>query len=72
MNVVDRAAAILGERAQRDAPLGPLTTYRVGGRAALWWVLSAVSAVAPLPVSTLSHSRLRAPSNCGISESSAS
>ena len=29
------AAAVLGERARRDAPLGALTTYRVGGRAAL-------------------------------------
>jgi UDP-N-acetylmuramate dehydrogenase len=32
---VDIAAAVLGERARRDAPLGALTTYRVGGRAAL-------------------------------------
>lgn len=32
---VDAAAALLGSRAERDAPLGPLTTYRVGGRAAL-------------------------------------
>jgi UDP-N-acetylmuramate dehydrogenase len=32
---VERAAAILGARAQRDRPIGPLTTYRVGGRAAL-------------------------------------
>jgi UDP-N-acetylmuramate dehydrogenase len=29
------AEAVLGGRARRDAPLGPLTTYRVGGRAAL-------------------------------------
>lgn len=29
------AAALLGDRARRDVPLGPLTTYRVGGRAAL-------------------------------------
>ncbi|HZU71600.1 MAG TPA: UDP-N-acetylmuramate dehydrogenase [Acidimicrobiales bacterium] len=39
MNAVDRAldeaAAILGDRAERDRPLGPLTTYRVGGPAAL-------------------------------------
>lgn len=27
---------MLGERAQRDVPIGPLTTYRVGGRAALF------------------------------------
>jgi len=32
---VDVAAAILGDRARRDVPIGPLTTYRVGGRAAL-------------------------------------
>ena len=32
---VDAAAEILGERAGADVPLGPLTTYRVGGRAAL-------------------------------------
>jgi UDP-N-acetylmuramate dehydrogenase len=32
---VDAAAAILGSRATRDAPFGELTTYRVGGRAAL-------------------------------------
>ena len=32
---VDAAAALLGPIATRDAPLGPLTTYRVGGRAAL-------------------------------------
>ena len=33
---VDAAAAILGSRARRDHPLGPLTTYRVGGSAALF------------------------------------
>jgi UDP-N-acetylmuramate dehydrogenase len=33
---VDDAAAILGERARRDHPLGPMTTYRVGGAAALF------------------------------------
>ncbi|HET7489100.1 MAG TPA: UDP-N-acetylmuramate dehydrogenase [Acidimicrobiales bacterium] len=32
---IDAAAAVLGERGRRDAPLGALTTYRVGGRAAL-------------------------------------
>ena len=31
---MEAAAAVLGDRARRDAPLGPLTTYRVGGRAA--------------------------------------
>ena len=34
-DAVDVAAAILGDRARRDAPLGGLTTYRVGGPAAL-------------------------------------
>jgi UDP-N-acetylmuramate dehydrogenase len=29
------AARLLGERAKQDAPIGPLTTYRVGGAAAL-------------------------------------
>ena len=32
---VEAAAEVLGDRARRDAPLGPLTTYRVGGPAAL-------------------------------------
>lgn len=32
---VEAAARILGGRARRDVPLGPLTTYRVGGPAAL-------------------------------------
>jgi UDP-N-acetylmuramate dehydrogenase len=32
---VERAAALLGERARRDVPLGPFTTYKVGGPAAL-------------------------------------
>jgi UDP-N-acetylmuramate dehydrogenase len=32
---VEIAAGVLGDRARRDLPLGPLTTYRVGGRAAL-------------------------------------
>ena len=32
---VDAAARELGERARRDVPLAPLTTYRVGGHAAL-------------------------------------
>ena len=34
-DAVARAAARLGARARRDAALGPLTTYRVGGAAAL-------------------------------------
>jgi len=33
--VIEDVAARLGHRAQRDAPLGALTTYRVGGTAAL-------------------------------------
>lgn len=33
--VVERAATLLGGRAQRSVPLGPRTTYRVGGAAAL-------------------------------------
>lgn len=32
---LDVAARLLGPRARRDVPLGPLTTYRVGGPAAL-------------------------------------
>jgi UDP-N-acetylmuramate dehydrogenase len=32
---VERAAALLGARAERDVPLGPFTTYKVGGPAAL-------------------------------------
>lgn len=32
---LDAAAAVLGDRAQRDVPLGPLTTYRVGGAVSL-------------------------------------
>ena len=35
MDAVAVAAAILGDRAVADAPLAPLTTYKVGGRAAL-------------------------------------
>jgi UDP-N-acetylmuramate dehydrogenase len=33
---IEAAAAVLGGRARRDVPIGPLTTYRVGGRAALF------------------------------------
>jgi UDP-N-acetylmuramate dehydrogenase len=32
---IDAVAAVLGDRARRNVPLGPLTTYRVGGAAAL-------------------------------------
>ena len=35
VSAVEDAAALLGPRAVRDQPVGPLTTYRVGGRAAL-------------------------------------
>ncbi len=35
-DAVAEAAAILGPLAQRDVPIGPLTTYRVGGAAALF------------------------------------
>ena len=35
-DAVERAAAILGGLAERDVPLGPLTTYRVGGPADLF------------------------------------
>ena len=35
MTPVDEAARLIGDRAQGDQPLGALTTYRVGGRAAL-------------------------------------
>jgi UDP-N-acetylmuramate dehydrogenase len=33
---VEAAAGVLGELAQRDVPIGPRTTYRVGGPAALF------------------------------------
>src|SRR5438067_4460705 len=36
MTAVESAAALLGDRAQRDVPIGPLTTYRVGGAAELF------------------------------------
>ena len=36
MTRTEEAARILGDRARRDVPLGPLTTYRVGGVAALF------------------------------------
>jgi UDP-N-acetylmuramate dehydrogenase len=32
----DEAARILGDQASRDVPLGPMTTYRVGGAAAVF------------------------------------
>ena len=33
---VEVASRVLGARARRNVPLGPLTTYRVGGPAALF------------------------------------
>ena len=36
MTAVDDAAALLGDRAARDVPVGSMTTYRVGGPAALF------------------------------------
>lgn len=35
-DVIDRAVEALGDLARRDEPLGPLTTYKVGGRADLF------------------------------------
>ncbi len=35
MSAIEEAAAVLGPRARRQVPLGPFTTYRVGGPAAL-------------------------------------
>lgn len=35
MTRTEEAAGVLGDRARRDVPIGPLTTYRVGGPAAL-------------------------------------
>src|SRR5690242_44226 len=40
---VDAAAQLLGVLAERDAPLGARTTYRVGGTAALFVVARAVA-----------------------------
>jgi UDP-N-acetylmuramate dehydrogenase len=42
----DTAAALLGPRARRDAPLAPLTTYRVGGRAALFLEVATIDDLA--------------------------
>jgi UDP-N-acetylmuramate dehydrogenase len=35
-DAIERAAELLGDLAERDVPLGPMTTYRVGGSAALF------------------------------------
>lgn len=42
---VEEAAALLGAVAQREVPLGPLTTYRVGGPAALFVALDDATTV---------------------------
>ena len=43
---VEQAAARLGALAQRDVPLGPMTTYRVGGSADLFATAASVDDVA--------------------------
>jgi UDP-N-acetylmuramate dehydrogenase len=43
---IDAAAEILGDLARRDVPIGPMTTYRVGGAAALFVELTDAAAVA--------------------------
>jgi len=45
-DAVEVAAHMLGERARRALPLGPLTTYRVGGEAALYMHLAGEADVA--------------------------
>jgi UDP-N-acetylmuramate dehydrogenase len=45
-SVIERAAAVLGGRAQRDVAIGPLTTYRVGGAAALFVTATSVDDLA--------------------------
>jgi len=58
-DALEAAAAVLGDRARRDVALGPFTTYRVGGPAALFLadadqddlhLLRAAVAVSGLPV----------------------
>ncbi|MEN3315310.1 MAG: UDP-N-acetylmuramate dehydrogenase [Acidimicrobiaceae bacterium] len=39
-DAVEAAAAVLGDRARRRVPVGPLTSYRVGGPAALFFEAS--------------------------------
>ncbi|HEX9548580.1 MAG TPA: UDP-N-acetylmuramate dehydrogenase [Acidimicrobiales bacterium] len=61
--LVEEAARVLGGRARRDVPIGPLTTYRVGGSAELWVevaslddlraVSSAIETASHLPVLVL-------------------
>jgi UDP-N-acetylmuramate dehydrogenase len=45
-SAVEAAAEQLGPRARRDVPLGPMTTYRVGGPASLLVVVSSVDDLA--------------------------
>lgn len=45
VEVIEAAASLLGARARRGVPLGPLTTYRVGGPAALLVHLDAEGAL---------------------------
>ena len=45
---LDRVAAHLGARARRDVPLGPLTTYRVGGSADLFVVAADAAELAAI------------------------
>lgn len=40
---LDRVAARLGGLVERDVPIGPLTTYRVGGAADLFAVVTSVA-----------------------------
>lgn len=46
MSELDAAAALLGPRCRRDVPLGPLTTYRVGGAAALFMETTSAADIA--------------------------
>jgi len=45
---VDRAAALLGHRVVRELSIGPMTTYRVGGRAALGFTIEREDDIAVL------------------------
>lgn len=48
MSALGEAAAVLGDRAQCDVPIGPLTTYRVGGSAALFMTVESDDDLAAL------------------------
>ena len=54
---VEAAVSVLGDLAQRDVPIGPLTTYRVGGAADVFVSLSSVDDVEAL-AAALRDSRL--------------